>query len=138
MKSCEKQYCTIEEAAEILGLRRSQSRAVLGQPDKMHLSSFGQIQYLYSRARVAEVKEHRRLQKMKFESQKNGKRCYYCHEKFPKSQMCDGLCPACHAWKIVRNFACRGDVVRFAFDPKRLIYIENAIKRCQSEESAGI
>lgn len=137
MDSCKKDFCTIEEAAEILGLRRSQTRAVLGQPDKMHLTCCGQIQYIYSRSRVEAIKQYREEYHKKKEGEKNLKRCYYCHEKFPKAEMCDGLCPACHAWKIVRNFACRGDVIRFAFDKKRLLYIENAIKRCQIEESAG-
>lgn len=124
----EADYVTVEEAAEMLGLHRSQARTVLGEPDLSWRSAAGRIQYIFKLSRVLEIKTYRE-EKLKKKLEQHGFRsCGCCHSKFSKKDLCDGLCGSCQARKIVRNFACHGDYFYNTVDVSRLKLLEEAIK----------
>ena len=111
---------TIEEAAEILGLKRSQARAVLGEPYTAWQTAAGRIQYVYQRNQVEYIKARREEIIRKRIKQRGMRSCYHCRQKFERKDLCDGLCANCQARKIVRNFACHGDYYRHELDVQRL------------------
>lgn len=124
---------TIEEAAEILGLKRSQTRAVLGEPYTVWQTAAGRIQYVYQRDQVEYIKSRRDEIIEKRIKQRGYRSCYYCKLKFSRKELCDGLCADCQARKIVRNFACHGDCFRHELDAQRLRILSSAINRLKSE-----
>lgn len=124
---------TIEEAAEFLGLKRSQARAILGEPDTVWQTAAGRIQYVYDKRRVEDIKTRRDKILATRIAQRGMRSCYYCHLKFNRHELCDGLCVKCHARKIVRNFACHGDCFRHELDVQRLRILSDAINRLESE-----
>ena len=119
---------TIEEAAAILGLKRSQARAVLGEPYNSWFTAAGRTQYVYLRSLVENIKTRRENIIKKRIEQRGYRSCYHCHEKFTKSQLCDGLCNGCYARKVVKNYACHGDCYRHELDVQRLEMLKQAIK----------
>ena len=124
----EADYVTVEEAAEMLGLHRSQARTILGEPDHSWRSAAGRIQYIFKLSRVLEIKTYRE-EKLKKKLEQHGFRaCGCCHTKFSKKDLCDGLCCSCQARKVVRNFACHGDYFSNAVDNNRLRALVAAIK----------
>lgn len=135
MSNWETDLVTVEEAAEILGLHRSHARAILGEPYTVWQTAAGRMQYVYERKEVEHIKCKRDEIFQKRKAEKGMRSCYYCHCKFQKQQLCDGLCPCCHARKIARNFACHGDCFRYELDVQRLRILKNEI--IQLEESAG-
>ena len=124
----EADFVTIEEAAEMLGLHRSQARAILGEPDHTWLSAAGRVQYIFRISRVLEIK-NARAEKLKKKLEQVGlKSCGHCHEKFAKKELCDGICCACQARKVVRHFAYNGDFLRKEIDLKRLDLLIDAVR----------
>lgn len=125
-------FLTVEEAAEVLGLGLSQTRALLGEPDNVQFSAVNQIQYVYRRNHVQDVAK-RREEKRKCRAETLGKRsCYFCREKFDNSCLSGGFCPSCHARKLVRNFLYCGDACRYEMNKDRLKYLIEAIEYFQS------
>lgn len=122
----EEDYVTTEEAAEIFGLKRSQARAILGEPDSSWLCATGQVQYIYLRSRVLDIKSRREEQLRKRRMELGQRSCYYCRKRFVKSDLCDGLCAECQAKKLVKNFACHGDCFRHELDIQRVRLLMNA------------
>jgi hypothetical protein len=135
MSNWETDLVTVEEAAEILGLHRSHARAILGEPYTVWQTAAGRMQYVYERKEVEHIKCKRDEIFQKRKAEKGMRSCYYCHCKFQKQQLCDGLCPCCQARKLARNFACHGDCFRHELDVQRLRILKNEI--IQLEESAG-
>ena len=72
----------LREASEILGLHRSQARALLGEPDKVWESAAGRIQYIFKRDRVFAVKQKREARKEKMQIEHGLRACYFCREKY--------------------------------------------------------
>lgn len=126
---------TVDEAAVILGLKRSQARAILGEPHTVWRSAAGRSQYVYLKTEVELIKRKRESIIQKRIAQRGFRSCYYCHQKFEKNQLCDGLCADCQAKKIVRNFACYGDCFRHELDVQRLRILSNAINRLETENA---
>lgn len=124
----ENDLLTIEEVAEILGVKRSQARALVGEPDKAWTTAAGRTQYVYDAKRVLYIKARRAEIKKKRAEQKGYRSCYYCHDKFIKKDLCDGLCVNCSAQKVVKNFVYRGDWFSPTMDMKRLLVLANAVK----------
>lgn len=131
----EEDFVTIEEASEILGLHRSQARALLGEPDKVWESAAGRIQYIFKRDRVFAVKQKREARKEKMQIEHGLRACYFCREKYHKEELLGGLCPACQARKLVKNFICRGDCCRNCCDTKRLELLTAAISQMDKEKT---
>lgn len=131
----EENFVTTEEAAEILGLQRSQARALLGEPDRVWESAAGRIQYIFDRQRVLSIKSKREERKMKRQAEQNLRSCYFCREKYQKEDLFGGLCPKCQARKLIKNFACRGDCCKNCCDTKRLQLLSNAIEQIITEKS---
>ena len=129
-------FLTVDEAAKILGLGVSHSRALLGEPDNIQLSAVGQVQYTYRMSRVVEL-ARKREDKRKKRAETLGKRsCYFCREKFEAEELSGGFCPDCHARKLVRNFLCYGDACRNGFNYDRLKYLVRAIDYFRSQKDS--
>ncbi|MBQ9787024.1 MAG: hypothetical protein IJW33_02510 [Lentisphaeria bacterium] len=125
----EEDFVTTEEAAEILGLRRSQARAVLGEPDHSWYSAAGRIQFVFRLDRVLDIKARREEHFRKRAAQLGFRSCLHCNSKFSPKELCDGLCTDCQARKLVRNFACRrGDFFRKELDAQRLRALSEAVR----------
>lgn len=120
-------YVTVEEACEILQLHRSQTRVLLGAPDRVWQSAVGQIQYVFDVERVYQIKRAREERRKLKEAELNQKECYFCHCKCKKEEMRGGICFDCQARKIVRNFACNGDCGKNCFNIARLKMLAKAI-----------
>lgn len=133
MSNWETDLVTVEEAAEILGLHRSQARAILGEPYTVWQTAAGRMQYVYEKKEVERIKHRRDEIFQKRKQEKGLKSCYYCHCKFTRQQLCDGLCVCCQARKIARNFACHGDCMKYKFDINRLHTLAEAIVRLETE-----
>ena len=130
----EEDFVTIEEASEILGLHRSQTRALLGEPDRIWESAAGRIQYIYNREHVFSIKTKRETRKTQRQSERGLRICYFCREKFHKEDLFGGLCPACQAKKLVKNFICHGDCCRNCCDKKRLELLSATILQIGKEK----
>lgn len=117
---------TIEEAADILGLKRSQARAILGEPYSVWQTAAGRTQYVYEKSRVEYIKARREEIIRKRIELRGMRSCYHCRQKFERKDLCDGLCANCQARKIVRNFACHGDYYRHELDVQRLRILSEA------------
>lgn len=135
MGNWETDLVTVEEAAEILGLHRSQARAILGEPYTVWQTAAGRMQYVYERKAVESIKHRREEIFRKRKDEKGMRSCYYCHCKFQKQQLCDGLCACCQARKIARNFACHGDCMKHKIDLSRLHTLADAILRLEIENA---
>lgn len=135
MSHWETDLVTVEEAAEILGLHRSQARAILGEPYTVWQTAAGRMQYVYEKKQVELIKQSRDEKKQKRAAEHGLRSCYYCHLKFAKQQLCDGLCVRCYAKKIARNFACHGDCFRFAPDIQRLHELADAVNQLEIENA---
>lgn len=131
----EENYVTVEEASEILGLQKSQTRALLGEPDRVWESAAGRIQYIFHRARVLSIKQKREDRRIKRQIEAGLRSCYFCKTKYHKEELCGGLCPHCQARKFIKNFACHGDCYRRCFDAERLKVLETAIAELNKEKS---
>ena len=131
----EENFVTTEEAAEILGLHRSQARALLGEPDRVWESAAGRIQYIFDRQRVLSIKSKREERKIKRQTEQGLRACYFCREKYHKEDLLGGLCPKCQARKLIKNFACRGDCCKNCCDTKRLQLLASAIEQIITEKN---
>ena len=131
----EENFVTTEEAAEILGLQRSQARALLGEPDRVWESAAGRIQYIFDRQRVMSIKDKREQRKIKRQTEQGLRSCYFCRENFHKEELFGGLCPSCQARKLIKNFACHGDCCRNCCDNSRLQLLSDAIKQISTEKN---
>lgn len=129
----EEDFVTTEEASEILGLHRSQTRALLGEPDYIWFSACGHIQYVFERSRVMEVKQKRDERKQKRLEDLGKLSCIFCRKKFVKSELTSGICPACQARKFIRNFVCCGDCCRKRYDARRLQTLLDALNNFEKE-----
>lgn len=128
-------FVTVEEAAVIMGLGQSQTRALLGEPDSVQLSAAGQVQYVYKRSRVEEVANFRQEKRRKRAEVLGKRSCYFCREKFDEDKLSGGFCPSCHARKLVRNFLCYGDACRNGMNKERLKYLADAIAYYQAKDT---
>ena len=131
----EENFVTTEEAAEILGLHRSQARALLGEPDRVWESAAGRIQYIFDRQRVLSIKSKREERRIKRQIEQGLRSCYFCREKFHKEELFGGLCPKCQARKLIKNFACHGDCCKNCCDTKRLELLASAIEQIITEKN---
>ena len=130
--SAQESYCvTVDEAAAILGLKRSQTRAILGEPYNSWLTASGRTQYVYLKEVVERVRQKRAERIAEKQCHKGYRSCYYCRKKFAKKELCDGLCQDCQARKIARNFACHGDCFRHELDMQRLLILKNAVSQLE-------
>lgn len=129
----EADYITIEEAAEMLNLRRSQARAVLGEPDHTWLSAAGRMQFIFKISRVLEIKEMREEKLRKKIAEHGLRSCGHCHNKFDKKTLHDGLCCGCQAKKIVRHFCCK-DFLSKKIDLDKLQTLVEAIRSVVKQE----
>ena len=131
----EENFVTTEEAAEILGLHRSQARALLGEPDRVWESAAGRIQYIFERQRVLSIKNKREERKIKRQIEQGLRSCYFCREKYHKEDLFGGLCLKCQARKLIKNFACRGDCCKNYCDTKRLQLLANVMNQIITEKN---
>lgn len=123
---------TIKEAAKVLNLGYLQTRIYLGDPDDYTVTVNGKQKYLYTLDHVGDVKNKvmtRRAEKL---LNKGKRKCYYCNTLVPKSELISGICTKCHAYKMVKNFACHGRYEDGIVDINRLESVATAIHRLQS------
>lgn len=131
----EEDYVTIEEASEMLGLHRSQTRALLGEPDRIWESAAGRVQYIFNKAHVLSVKTKREAIKCKKQAERGLRICYFCREKFHREELYGGLCPMCQAKKLVKNFICHGDCFKNCCDTERLKMLTTTISQIEKEKT---
>lgn len=127
----------ISAAAEILGVTEQWARVLLQSPDRVDCSQTGHPLYMYCTARVEQIAELRKLLAEKKQQDVGKRSCYICHKRFDRSELTGGVCPTCHAYKWVRNFAHHGDVLFYEADIKRVIAVETALKRFRNHLSNG-
>lgn len=125
---------SIHEAAEILGLHRTQAVAELGKPDKIVHSKNNKEKYLYFRCRAEEIRRQRECKKCQQQNAKGSRSCYHCRNRFSPCQLTNGICTECQARKLVKNFACHGDVCKFPFDCERVNILSMIVAEYQLEE----
>lgn len=130
----EEDFVTTEEASEILGLHRTQTRALLGEPDSVWESASGRIQYIFERKRVLSIKSKREERKIKRQIEHGLRSCYFCRGKYQKEDLLGGLCPKCQARKLIKNFVCRGDCCKNNCDTERLLMLSEAISQLVTDK----
>lgn len=133
----EEDFVTIEEACEILGLQRSQTRALLGEPDRVWESAAGRIQYIFKKEKIYAIKQKRKERQRKREAEHGLRACYFCREKHLKEKLTGGICVECQAKKLVKNFICQGDY-RNRFDLSRLQLLTNVIDQIKQENKTEL
>lgn len=103
-------YVTAAEACQILNLKSTRGRQLLGEPDDVRFQhNKGRCSYLYRLSKVLEVKKQYEQSKC-LRCDNLGKRCcYHCRQRFKPEELTSGICPSCQAAKILKNFACYGD-----------------------------
>ena len=127
-------FVDIIEAAEILGLHRTQAIAVLGKHDLVAISPNNRAKHLYLRCRVEELRRQRECEQCKKENQKGKRSCYHCRNRFSACELTSGICAECQARKLVKNFACHGDCCKFPFDCERVNILSMIVAEYQLAE----
>ncbi len=123
---------TIKEASKILNRGYLQTRIYLGDPDDCIITLNGRQKFLYTTDHVHKVKEHLDVaQEVKLRN-KGKRKCYYCNTLVPKSELISGICTKCHAYKMVKNFACHGRYEDGIVDINRLESVATALHRLQA------
>ncbi|MBS1369810.1 MAG: hypothetical protein HPZ91_07640 [Lentisphaeria bacterium] len=123
----------VKEAAEILGLGGTQTRAVLGEPDEIDIISTGQAKHLFFRCRVEETRRRRECEQCRKSGDKGKRSCYHCRNRYPECELTSGLCAKCQAAKLVKNFACHGNCCKCPVDCSRLRILAGALAKFQLE-----
>lgn len=123
----------VAQAASILGLRGTQARAILGEPDDVDIIPSGQTKYLFRRCRVEELRRRRECERCKRQQDKGKRSCYHCRNRFPECELTSGLCASCQAVKLVKNFACHGNCCNCEVDCSRIRILAGALAKFQLE-----
>lgn len=118
---------TIKEASKLLNRGYLQTRIYLGDPDDCIITRNGRQKFLYTSDHVNKVKERIDIAKDIKLRNKGKRKCYYCNTLVPKEELTSGICTKCQAYKMVKNFACRGEYEDGAIDIDRLESIASAL-----------
>ncbi len=129
----DRDFYSIDEAAELLDLGTSQARCLLGEPDDVRITSAGHSQHLWSKERIAAVLEKHRMAVSIRENNKGTRSCYQCHNRYKEVELTSGFCTECHAKKLVRNFICDGNCVRNVPDMNRLEILKTVISAIENK-----
>ena len=129
----ESRFLTVEEAAQVMGLQYSQTRALLGDPDSQRVTEAGHIQFLFSEEKVLDRKLKREEYIKKKLEDLGKKACYFCQHRYPIKDLTSGICPGCQARKIVKNFITHGKVFSHAYDKSRLDLLKEAISEIEKQ-----
>lgn len=122
---------TIKEASIILNRGYLQTRIYLGDPDDCIITLNGRQKFLYTIDHVHKVKERIDIAQEAKLRNRGKRKCYYCNTLVPKEELTSGICTKCHAYKMVKNFACHGRYEDGTVDSNRLESIANALNRLQ-------
>lgn len=128
---------TIEEAANVLGVCVTRARALVDQPDHIAHAGNAPARYFYCRKRVEAIAQQRKCEKCLKDSNKGKRPCYLCRTKCFPADMTSGMCASCHAAKIVRNFACKGDCLFHSPEERRVQILCQAVQQLRDQLSAG-
>jgi hypothetical protein len=127
-------FVDIAGAMEITGLSRTSTRALLGHADQTVMAPSGHRKDMYLRCRVEEVKRQYECAKCKRKAEEGKQACYYCHNRFPMSEMTGSkICLSCQAKKTLKNFACHGDCCLHDIDCDRVRMLTRALAELQLE-----
>lgn len=127
-------FVDIAEAMEITGLSRTSTRALLGHADQTVTAPSGHRKDMYLRCRVEEAKRQYECAKCKRKAEEGKQACYYCHNRFPVSEMTGSkICLSCQAKKTLKNFACHGDCCLHDIDCDRVRMLTRALAELQLE-----
>lgn len=127
-------FVDIAGAMEITGLSRTSTRALLGHADQAVTAPSGHRKDMYLRCRVEEVKRQYECAKCKRKAEEGKQACYYCHNRFPVSEMTGSkICLSCQAKKTLKNFACHGDCCLHDIDCDRVRMLTRALAELQLE-----
>lgn len=127
-------FVDIAGAMEITGLSRTSTRALLGHADQTVTAPSGHRKDMYLRCRVEEVKRQYECAKCKRKAEEGKQACYYCHNRFPVSEMTGSkICLSCQAKKTLKNFACHGDCCLHDIDCDRVRMLTRALAELQLE-----
>ena len=127
-------FVDIAGAMEITGLSRTSTRALLGHADQTVTAPSGHRKDMYLRCRVEEVKRQYECAKCKRKAEEGKQACYYCHNRFPVSEMTGSkICLSCQAKKMLKNFSCHGDCCLHDIDCDRVRMLTRALAELQLE-----
>ena len=121
-------------AMEITGLRRTKTRALLGEADQIVTSPAGHRKEMFLKCRVEEVKRQYECAKCQKRAELGKHACYYCHNRYTPSELTGSrICLACQAKKTLKNFACHGDCCLHDIDCDRVRMLTRALAELQLE-----
>ena len=128
-------YVDVQTASEILGIKRTQTLAELGEPDDKFVTPSGRTKYLYLRCKVQQIKRLRECEKCLRQNKKHKRSCYHCRNYFAPQELTSGICADCQAKKLVKNFTHHGDCCKNPFDCERLKTLSRVLAEFQLQHS---
>lgn len=127
-------FVDIFGAMAITGLRRTKTRALLGDADQIVTSPAGHRKEMFLKCRVEEVKRQYECAKCQKRAELGKHACYYCHNRYTPSELTGSrICLACQAKKTLKNFACHGDCCLHDIDCDRVRMLTRALAELQLE-----